>query len=187
MIIPMAIGSALSAFSAQNIGAGKPERAFSGAKLGVLLSLAFAIPATLVGSLASNSVVSLIVSEDMPELIAASAGFLIPFSWDCLFVSFVFCINGFMNGCGITTFVAVHETVAAFAVRIPLSIALSHVPSAALSALERIGLTLPESQRLFYVGIGTPAATLASLIMLIVYYRVRLSGGRLARFGTAGG
>jgi putative MATE family efflux protein len=169
MIIPMAIGSALSAISAQNLGAGKTDRALQSAKLGILFSLIIAIPCTVFASLYPTKIVSLLSTD--PDVIKVSAEFLIPFSWDCLFVSFVFCINGLFNGCGITTFVAVHETAAAFAVRIPLSWALSRIPGATL----------------FHIGIGTPAATLASLIMCVVYYRVKLSGGKLAKLKIAGG
>jgi putative MATE family efflux protein len=161
MVIPLSLGSALSAISAQNIGAGKPYRALSATKLGILFSMIVAVPCVLFASLRPEPIVSLL-SKDA-DVIKESARFLIPFSWDCLFVSFVFCINGFFNGCGITTFVAVHELVAAFAVRIPLSWALSLLPNATL----------------FHVGIGTPVATLASLIMCLIYYRLRLSHGKL--------
>lgn len=168
MIIPSSIGSALSVISAQNLGAGKAERALEGAKLGILISLIIAIPATIFASLNPTPIVSIIAVD--PDVIKASAEFLIPFSWDCLFVSFVFTINGFFNGCGITKFVAIHETVAAFAVRIPLTWALSLVPGATL----------------FHIGIGTPAATLASLIMCLIYYKAKLSGDKLKLLRIAG-
>ena len=167
MIIPFAFSSALSAISAQNLGAGKPERAFKSAKLGILFSLIIAIPATLAASLFPEVIVKLVSPNS--DVIHASALFLIPFSWDFLFVSFVFCINGFFNGCGITTFVAIHELVAAFLVRIPLSWAFSRIPGSTL----------------FHVGIGTPAATLASLLMCLVYYKVKLSGDKLVRLKIA--
>jgi putative MATE family efflux protein len=168
MTIPMAIGAALSAISAQNLGAGKPHRALQAAKLGSLFSLAVAIPCVLFASFWPDTVVSLL--SDDPAVIAESALFLIPFSWDCLFVSFVFCLNGFFNGCGITTFVAIHELVAAFAVRIPLSWLLSRIPGATL----------------FHVGIGTPAATAASLIMCLIFYKLKMSGGKLEKLKLAG-
>ena len=168
MIIPMAIGSALSAISAQNLGARKPERALQSAKLGVLFSMIIAVPCILFASLNPTAVVSLLSSD--ADVIKASAEFLVPFSWDCLFVSFVFVINGLFNGCGLTTFVAIHETVAAFAVRIPLSWALGRIAGATL----------------FHIGIGTPAATFASLIMCVIYYRVKLSRGKLAKLKIAG-
>ena len=167
MVIPFALGSALSAVSAQNLGAGKPERALDGAKLGILFSLVIAVPSTIFASLFPSMIVSLMTPN--PDVIKAGVEFLIPFSWDFVLVSFVFCLNGFFNGCGITTFVAVHELVAAFAVRIPVSWAFSLIPGATL----------------FHVGIGTPAATLASLIMCIIYHRVKLSGGKLAKLKIA--
>ena len=168
MIIPFAFGSALSAISAQNLGAGKPERALKSAKLGMLFSLAIAVPATLAASFFPTAIVSLVSPN--ADVVRESAQFLIPFSWDFLFVSFVFCINGFFNGCGITTFVAIHELVAAFLVRIPLSWALSLISGATL----------------FHVGIGTPAATLASLLMCLVYYKVKLAGDKLKILKIAG-
>ncbi|MCL2884941.1 MAG: MATE family efflux transporter [Oscillospiraceae bacterium] len=168
VVIPLSIGSALSAISAQNLGAGKSERAFASAKLGVIFSLSIAIPVTLFTNLAPTAIVS-VLSPD-PDVIKASAEFLVSFSWDCVLAGLVFCINGFFNGCGITTFVAVHEMVAAFAVRAPLSWLLSRIPGATL----------------FQVGIGTPAASLVSLIMCLIYFKVKLSGGRLAKLRIAG-
>ena len=168
MIIPIAIGSALSAISAQNLGAGKTDRALKSAKIGVLFSMVIAVPSMIFASVKPEVIVSVMTPN--PDVLKASAEFLIPFSWDFVLVGFVFCINGFFNGCGITTFVAVHETVAAFAVRIPVSWALTFLPGATL----------------FHVGIGTPAATFASLVMCLVYYKVKLSGGKLAQMKIAG-
>ena len=167
MIIPFAFGSALSAISAQNLGAGKIGRALESTRYGILFSLVVAVPATILANLYPAAIVSVISPN--PDVIEAAARFLIPFSWDFLLVSFLFCINGFLNGCGITTFVAVHETVAALLVRAPLSWALSLLPGATL----------------FHVGIGTPAASVASLVMCFIYYRLRLSGGRLAQLRIA--
>ena len=168
MIIPMALSAAIGAISAQNIGAGKAERALQSAKLGVAFSMVIAIPCALFASLNPTAVVSILSSD--ADVIKASAEFLIPFSWDCVFVGFVFVINGLFNGCGLTTFVAVHETVAAFAVRIPLSWALGRIAGATL----------------FHVGIGTPAATFASLIMCVIYYWVKLSRGKLSKLKIVG-
>ena len=168
MIIPYALGSSLSAISAQNLGAGKASRALGSAKLGILFSLIIAIPLTILSNVTPAAIISIFTPH--PDVIKASAEFLIPFSWDFLLVSFIFCINGFFNGCGITTFVAIHETVAAFAVRIPVSWLLSLIPGATL----------------FHVGIGTPAASVMSLIMCLIYYKVKLSGDKLGKLRIAG-
>lgn len=166
-VIPIAIGQALSAFSAQNIGAGKPDRAKQGLRICIIASLAIAVPCTVLASFWPTPIASLLASD--PDVITASAQFLIPYSWDCIFVGCVFCINGFLNSCGLTAFVAAHETAAAFLVRIPVTWLMSRVAGATL----------------FHVGIGTPAATLASLIICFVYYKVRLSRGRLSSVMSA--
>ena len=167
MIIPFAFGSSLSAVSAQNLGAGKPRRALESTRLGVVFSLAVAIPCTIAASFFPTRIISLFSPNE--NVVKVAAEYLIPFSWDFTLVGFIFCINGFFNGCGITTFVAIHETVAAFAVRIPLSWALSLLPGATL----------------FHVGVGTPAASLVSLLMCVIYYKVKLSGGKLERLKIA--
>ncbi|MCL2408121.1 MAG: MATE family efflux transporter [Oscillospiraceae bacterium] len=167
-IVPMAIGNALSSISAQNLGAGKTDRALKSTKLGILFALVIAVPATIIANVIPTELVSLIADD--PYVIRASAEFIVPFSWDLVILSFMLCVTGFLNGCGRTTFVAIAETVAAFAVRIPVTWILSRVPGATL----------------FHVGIGTPAATLASLIMLLVYYKVKLSCGKLDTLRIAG-
>ena len=168
MVIPFALGSALSSISAQNLGAGKTERALQSTKYAVYFSLAISIPVCIAGCLFPRAIVSIISPH--PEVIEASALFLIPFAWDCLFVSVVFCMNGLFNGCGITTFVAVQEIVTSFVVRIPVSWLLSLLPGATM----------------FHVGIGTPAATFAALVLNLIYYKVKLSGGKLAQLKIAG-
>ena len=167
MIIPFALGSALSAISAQNLGAKKTERALQSTKYAVFFSMAIAIPVCVFACIFPEALVSIMSPE--PDVIKASAEFLVPFAWDCLLVSVVFCMNGFFNGCGITVFVAVQETVVAFAVRIPVSWALSLIPGATL----------------FHVGIGTPVATCVALLMNLIYYKLKLSGGKLAKLEIA--
>jgi len=168
MVIPFALGSALSAISAQNLGAKKTDRALQSTKYAVYFSLAIAVPVCVFACIFPKALVS--IMSPHPDVVKASAEFLIPFAWDCLLVSVVFCMNGFFNGCGITVFVAVQETLVAFAVRIPVSWAMSLLPGATL----------------FHVGIGTPVATCVALIMNLIYYKVKLSGGRLAELQISG-
>jgi putative MATE family efflux protein len=168
MVIPLSLGSALSAITAQNIGAGTPRRALRSTKIGIVLSLIIAVPVVVVACFFPEACVSLLTND--PDVIRASAAFLIPFSWDCIFVSFVFCLNGFFNGCGRTAFAATHETIAALLIRAPLSLVLSLIPGATL----------------FHIGIGTPAATAASFIMCAVYYRLKLSGEKLDKLTIVG-
>jgi len=167
IIVPGGLGHALSAITAQNFGAGKIRRAVKSTKLAIGYSMIVVIPALLIGSFFPTQVFSLLSPD--PNVVRVGAEFLIPFSWDFILFAFVFCINNFFNGLGITTFVAVHELVAAFLIRIPLTWLLSTIPGATL----------------FHVGIGTPAATVVSIIMLLIYYKIKMSGGKIEKMRLA--
>ena len=76
--------------------------------------------------LLSPEVVIRIFTPDS-ELIDATALYLKSFSIDCILVCFVFCMNGFFNGCGHTTFTMANNIFCAFAVRVPATWVLSGI------------------------------------------------------------
>ena len=164
MMIPMSLSSAISAITAQNIGAKKPERAVKTLWYGILLCLAVAIPFVLVFTFWPEAVVG-ILNKD-PNVITEAVRYMYPYSWDCIFVCFVFCFNGFFNGCGKTLFAMLQEGLSAFIVRIPVSIIMK---------------TLIVNATIFHVGIGTPAASLASAIACIIYYRSSFTKDKLEK------
>ena len=168
VMVPFALGQAINPITAQNFGAGRPERALQSTKLAILFSLAIAAPAMLVSSFFPSSVLSLFSPDE--DVVRVGAQFLTSFSWDFVLVAFIFNINNFYNGMGITTFVAAHELTAALLIRVPLTWLLSSI----------------EGATLFYVGMGAPAASAISLIMLLIYYRVKLSGGKLKTLNMTG-
>ena len=90
-----------------------------------------------------------------------------PYSWDCLFLCFVFCFNGLFNGCGRTLFAMLQEGLSAFLVRIPASYLLK---------------TLVAGATIFHVGIATPLASLASAIACIIYFRIGFTREKLEKF-----
>lgn len=162
MIVPMSFQSAVSAITAQNIGAGQPQRAKRTLKYGVIISFIFSLVFVLVVTFWPQAVVGILTKD--PDVIRESVRYLYPYSWDCLIVPFVFCFNGFFNGCGKTLFAMVQEALAAFCVRIPASILLK---------------VLIPNATIFHVGIGTPLASLASAIACIIYFRKRFSDDKL--------
>lgn len=87
-------------------------------------------------------------------VIAAAAEYLKAYAIDCLLVSFLFCIMGYFNGCGRTTFVMIQGIVGAFFVRIPVSWIMSRVQPVSL----------------FGVGLATPASTVVQLLLCAVYF-----------------
>lgn len=118
MLPATSIASALAVITAQNYGAGKLARArqslMAGIGFAVLASSAFFLwaqlsPQTMIGVFNTNS-----------DIIAAGIPFFRSCSFDYLAVSFVFCLNGYMNGKARTVFTMVSCCFGAVALRIPL-------------------------------------------------------------------
>lgn len=118
MLPATSIASALAVITAQNYGAGKLVRARQSLMAGIAFaSLASSLfflwaqfsPETMIGLFNQN-----------PDIIAAGIPFFRSCSFDYLAVSFVFCLNGYMNGRSKTVFTMVSCCFGAVALRIPL-------------------------------------------------------------------
>lgn len=153
MLIPIAFSSALAALTAQNMGAGLPDRAKKGTYIATAASLALSLllflPLQLVPELAMG------LFTDDPSVIAHGALYLHTYSLDVLLVCFIFCLNGFYSGCGRTTFTMANGLTATFLVRVPLVFFFSRIP----------GVTL------FQIGLAAPAASAVQVVMQLIYFR----------------
>lgn len=150
-IIPISFMSALSAFVAQNVGAGNRERAYKSLKISMAISFVFGV-LTFAATFFFPEILAS-VFEKNPEVIAAAARYQRGCAAEHLFISLFFCMLGYFNGLGKTDFVMVQGIFTAFAVRIPLSYLLSRGAS-------------PD---LFKIGLAVPASAAVSLIMCTVY------------------
>ena len=147
MLIPLSFMQAMSAFVAQNMGAGLYDRARRSLGYTILVSVAVSVVMFYLGFWHGN-VLAGIFSRD-PEVISAAAQYLKAYSVDCLLTCFLFCFIGFFNGLGRTRFVMLQGIVGAFLVRVPLSYLMSRIT--------------PPS--LVYIGLATPASTLVQVIL----------------------
>jgi len=152
MLVPSAFSQALSAFVAQNIGAGRPDRARRAAACAMASSLAVGIVMFVI-TFFHGDMLAAIFSKD-PQVIAAAFEYLKSYAIDTLLVAFLFCFIGYFNGCGRTTLVMVQGIVGAFFVRIPVSFFMSRL--------------VPVS--LFKIGLATPCSTLVQIIICSVYF-----------------
>lgn len=153
MLPPTAFASAIAVMTAQNMGAGKIERAQKSLYGGIACSLVIGIAFCIYSQISPESITSLFSNDK--EVIYTAAMYLRSYSIDCILVCFIFCMNSFFSGCGHPVFPMVHSLIATFLIRIPVSFALSRMK----------GITL------FEIGFGAPLATLVSLIMCIIYMR----------------
>ena len=151
MLIPLAFMQAMSAYVAQNHGAGKNERAERGLKIAILVSTAFGAVMFWAAFFHGDLLCGIFARDQ--DVIAAGFDYLRAYGIDCLLTCFLFCFIGFFNGLGETGFVMVQGIAAAFLIRIPVAWWMSRATG-----------------RLFYIGLGVPCSTLAQITACFVFY-----------------
>ena len=155
MLIPAAFMQAMSAFVAQNHGAGKPERAIEGLKTAIGLSTAFGVAMFWLAFFHGDLLCGAFSSDS--EVVAAGFDYLKAYGIDCLLTCFLFCFIGFYNGLGHTGFVMLQGITAAFLIRIPVAY-----------------LMCKTTGRLFFIGLGIPCSTVFQILLCFAYFsRVR--------------
>ena len=152
MLVPAAFMQSMSAFAAQNRGAGKPERASRGLWSAIGISAFFGV-VMFYAAFFHGSALSGIFSGDA-EVINASAQYLKAYAIDCLLTCFLFCFIGFFNGMEYTGFVMVQGIAGAFLVRVPVSYVMSRQTPVSL----------------FHVGLATPCSTVLQITMCFICY-----------------
>ena len=143
MLISSAFMQSMSAFVAQNYGAGRLTRTRKALHYGIAVSFTVGIVMFAI-TFFHGDILAGIFSSD-PEVIAAAADYLKAYAIDCLFTAIFFCYTGFYNGIGRTRFVMIQGILGAFCVRVPVSYIMSIQPN---TSLFHIGLATPISSRL---------------------------------------
>lgn len=166
-LVPGTMMSAVSAFDAQNVGAGLYDRAKKAMYYGMALSCAVGL-AVFAVSFFRGDLLAGLFSRDR-EVVLAAADYMRSYSVDCVIVGFVFSMMGYLNANGKTAFVALQGILSTFLVRIPVSYFMSRI----------------EGVTLFQIGFATPAATLFGIVMCVVY--LIWFEKRRKRGGTAAG
>lgn len=118
MLPATSVANALAAVTAQNYGAGKPERAKKSLAAGLLFAVAASSLFWLWAQLSPQTMIGLFSSD--PAIIEAGIPFFRTCSYDYLAVSFVFCMNGYLNGRSQTIFTMISCCFGALALRIPI-------------------------------------------------------------------
>ena len=161
MLVPSAFAQAMSAFAAQNYGAGKFDRAVSGLKLSVALSTLFGVGMFWLSFFHGDALCSVFSGDE--RIVAAGFDYLKAYGVDCLFTCFLFCSTGFYNGLGYTGFVMVQGVAASLLIRVPVAY-----------------LMLVKTARLFYIGLAVPCSTIVGIGACFLFYFLRIKP-RLAR------
>ena len=152
MLVPSAYMQAMSAFVAQNMGAGKPQRAQKALLCGIASSLVVGAVMGYLSFFRGDLLAGLFAKD--AAVISAAAEYLKACAIDCLLTSFLFCFIGYFNGTGNTIFVMLQGIIGSFGVRLPVSWIICRQAGA----------------NLFHIGLATPASSLVQIILCGVFF-----------------
>lgn len=152
MLVPSSVMQSVSAFVAQNIGAGKKERAKKGFLTAMLTGCTVGIAIFLAGFFGGARISSLFTGD--AEVIAQSALYLKGFSAECILTCILFSSIGYFNGRGISIPVMIQGITSAFCIRIPVSLLMSKLPNTSL----------------MMVGFSTPITTIYGILFFAICF-----------------
>ena len=149
-ILPaIAMSSSISAMAAQNLGAGRPDRAEKTMRTGMVMAIVMSWTMFALAQLFPEQILRLFADD--PKMAELGIPYLRTFSFDYLIVPITFCLNGLNIGAGHTTFSLVNTCMSALFFRIPFA----YIFGIAL------GFGLPG------IGLGAPAASLAAMCVAL--------------------
>ena len=152
MLIPSALMQSMSAFVAQNVGAGKEERARKAMLTGMGLGASVGVIIFLISFFRGDIPASVFTTNE--AYIIRAAEYLKGFSFEAILTCLVFSYIGYFNGHGMSLPVMVQGITASFLVRVPLSYLFS----------------LKEGASLFDIGLAVPAASLYGILFFTICY-----------------
>ena len=154
MLPATAFSGAVASITAQNIGAGQPERAKKTLKASVIMAFVCSLAFFAWAQLSPESIMRIFKAD--VEVTLACSQYLRSFSFDFMLVAFGFCLNGFFNGCGRTAFSMVNGILSSVFIRVPLAYFLS----------------VYVTEGLLGIGMAAPIATLVSVVVSLVYLKM---------------
>lgn len=152
MLIPSALMQSLSAFVAQNIGAGQHKRAIQGFFTAMAGGSMIGLLMFLLGFFGGASLSRIFTSD--AAVITQSAAYLKGFCGDCILTCALFSFIGYFNGCGISIPVMLQGMVSALCIRIPVSLYMSRLPDTSLT----------------YVGLAAPISSVFGIIFFVICF-----------------
>lgn len=116
-LIPSTMLSTVSALSAQNIGAGRHDRALQTLGYAVMICVGFGLAVALAIQFIAEPVVALF--DQTPNVVTAGGQYLRGYIWDCVFAGVHFCFSGFFCAYGKSGISFLHNTASIVLVRVP--------------------------------------------------------------------
>ena len=149
-LVPSSMLSAVSALSAQNIGARKHDRARLTLRYAILIAVSFGLIASVTMQFTAEAAVSLFTNQ--PEVILLGAQYMHSYVWDCIFAGIHFSFSGYFCAYGLSNISFLHNFLSIVCARIPLAYIAS----------------IYFTDSLFPMGIAAPAGSALSVVICMI-------------------
>ena len=151
-ILPaLAMSSAVSSMSGQNIGAGEIERAKKTMFTGMGIAFAMSVFVFALVQIFPQTIISLF--DTNTEVIAVGTEYLRYIALDYIFVPFVFCMNGLAIGAGYTNFALFNACFSSILIRVPFAYLIVNLTNLGFNG----------------IGLATGLASAASIIVGAIF------------------
>ena len=151
-LVPSSMLATVSAVSAQNIGAGKHDRAAKTLRYATGITVAYSIVISVIVELTAAPIVGLFTTD--AAVILLGTQYLSSYIVDSIFAGVHFCFSGFFAAYGRSYIGFIHNIIAITLVRVPGSYIASKM--------------FPDT--LFPMGIAAPAGSFLSVLICIGFY-----------------
>lgn len=151
-LVPSTMLSTVSALSAQNIGAGKHERAEQTLGYAVCITIGYGLIVSFLMQLMAEPVVGIFTGE--MEAARAGAQYLRGYIWDCMFAGIHFSFSGYFCAYGMSGISFLHNF---------LSIVCVRIPGAYLTSKYF-------ADTLFPMGLAAPGGSLLSVLICVAAF-----------------
>lgn len=160
-IVPSSMLAAVSALSAQNIGAGKPERAEKTLKYATMITTVYGIIVTVIIEIAAEAVLTMFTKDS--GVIVMGSRYIRGYIFDCIFAGIHFSFTGYFCAYGKSYIGFIHNMAAIVLVRVPGSYLASKMFADTL---------LP-------MGLAAPAGSFLSVIICVAAFIWLKNSGKL--------
>lgn len=151
-LVPSTMLSTVSALSAQNIGAGKHERASATLRYAIMIAVGFGIVVAVITQFVGKDIVGIFTKDE--AVIVLGDQYLRSYIWDCVFAGIHFSFSGYFCAYGLSGISFLHNVLSIICVRIPGAYFAS--------------LYYPDT--LYPMGFAAPGGSLLSVIICVIAF-----------------
>ncbi len=153
MLIPSSIMQSMASFVAQNVGAGKEDRARDAMKCGMAIGAGIGVFICYMTFFHGDLLAGIFTTDE--AVILRAAEYLKGFAPEAVVTSILFSFYGYFNGHSRSMLVMIQGLIQSFLIRLPMSWFMSIQPNASLT----------------WIGLAAPTATVCGIVICLVFYR----------------